>query len=60
MEKVGAIENLRLKEHTHTFINQGGRVGELDFRFPTGAPFNGLKAFLPLLNSQRWIRLPIL
>lgn len=45
MEKVGAIENLRLKEHTHTFINQGGRVGELDFRFPTGAPFNGLKAF---------------
>ncbi|ACK67398.1 carotene 7,8-desaturase [Rippkaea orientalis PCC 8801] len=45
MKKVGAIENLRLKEHTHTFINQGGRVGELDFRFLTGAPFNGLKAF---------------
>ena len=45
MEKVGAIENLRLKEHTHTFINQGGRIGELDFRFITGAPFNGLKAF---------------
>ena len=45
MEKVGAIENLRLKEHTHTFINEGGRVGELDFRFLTGAPFNGLKAF---------------
>jgi zeta-carotene desaturase len=45
MKKVGAIENLRLKEHTHTFINEGGRVGELDFRFPTGAPFNGLKAF---------------
>ena len=45
MKKVGAIENLRLKEHTHTFINDGGRVGELDFRFLTGAPFNGLKAF---------------
>ena len=45
MEKVGAIDNLRLKEHTHTFINNGGKVGELDFRFLTGAPFNGLKAF---------------
>ncbi|NBD16023.1 MAG: 9,9'-di-cis-zeta-carotene desaturase [Cyanobacteria bacterium] len=45
MEKVGAIAHLRLKEHTHTFINEGGKVGELDFRFLTGAPFNGLKAF---------------
>lgn len=45
MAKVGALDNLRLKEHTHTFINKGGRVGELDFRFLTGAPFNGLKAF---------------
>jgi len=45
MKKVGAIENLRLKEHTHTFVNQGGRTGALDFRFITGAPFNGLKAF---------------
>ena len=45
MRKVGAIDNLRLKQHTHTFINEGGRVGELDFRFLTGAPFNGLKAF---------------
>lgn len=45
MKKVGALENLRLKEHTHTFINKGGRVGALDFRFLTGAPFNGLKAF---------------
>jgi zeta-carotene desaturase len=45
MEKVGALSNLRLKEHTHTFINQGGRTGSLDFRFITGAPFNGLKAF---------------
>ena len=45
MNQVGALENLRLKEHTHTFINKGGRVGELDFRFITGAPFHGLKAF---------------
>ena len=45
MKKVGAGDNLRLKEHTHTFINKGSRVGELDFRFITGAPFNGLKAF---------------
>jgi zeta-carotene desaturase len=45
MKKVGAIENLRLKQHTHTFINEGGQIGELDFRFLTGAPFNGLKAF---------------
>lgn len=45
MKKVGALENLRLKQHTHTFINEGGRIGELDFRFLTGAPFNGLKAF---------------
>ncbi|GCL39907.1 carotene 7,8-desaturase [Sphaerospermopsis reniformis] len=45
MEKVGAGNNLRLKEHTHTFINKGGRTGALDFRFITGAPFNGLKAF---------------
>jgi len=45
MQKVGAFENLRLKEHTHTFINKDARIGELDFRFITGAPFNGLKAF---------------
>ncbi|HEY9601273.1 MAG TPA: 9,9'-di-cis-zeta-carotene desaturase [Allocoleopsis sp.] len=45
MKKVGAIDNLRLKEHTHIFVNKGGRTGELDFRFITGAPFNGLKAF---------------
>ncbi|MGB5960951.1 MAG: 9,9'-di-cis-zeta-carotene desaturase [Coleofasciculaceae cyanobacterium] len=45
MKKVGAFESLRLKQHTHTFINKDARVGELDFRFITGAPFNGLKAF---------------
>ncbi|MDY7021878.1 MAG: 9,9'-di-cis-zeta-carotene desaturase, partial [Cyanobacteriota bacterium] len=45
MKKVGAFDNLRLKQHTHTFINRGGTTGSLDFRFITGAPFNGLKAF---------------
>ncbi|HEY9799986.1 MAG TPA: 9,9'-di-cis-zeta-carotene desaturase [Leptolyngbyaceae cyanobacterium] len=45
MNKVGAFSHLRLKEHTHTFVNKGGNLGALDFRFFTGAPFNGLKAF---------------
>jgi len=45
MDKVGAFQHLRLKDHTHTFVNRGGELGELDFRFLTGAPFNGLKAF---------------
>ena len=45
MKKVGASQNLHLKQHIHTFINEGGLVGELDFRFLAGAPFNGLKAF---------------
>jgi zeta-carotene desaturase len=45
MAKVGAGNNLRLKEHTHVFVNKGGNTGALDFRFITGAPFNGLKAF---------------
>ncbi|HBE57981.1 MAG TPA: 9,9'-di-cis-zeta-carotene desaturase [Cyanobacteria bacterium UBA11159] len=45
MEQVGAGDNLRLKEHTHIFVNKEGRTGELDFRFFTGAPFHGLKAF---------------
>ncbi len=45
MKKIGAFENLLPKQHTHTFVNRGGVVKELDFRFPIGAPFNGLKAF---------------
>ena len=32
MKRIGAFKNLRLKEHTHTFINTGGRVASLDFR----------------------------
>ena len=45
MARVGALENLLPKEHTHLFVNTGGDVRQLDFRFPLGAPFNGLKAF---------------
>ncbi|MDJ0707859.1 MAG: 9,9'-di-cis-zeta-carotene desaturase [Leptolyngbyaceae cyanobacterium MO_188.B28] len=45
MKQVGAIDNFRLKEHVHTFVNRGGQIGALDFRFFAGAPFNGLKAF---------------
>lgn len=46
MTKVGAFKHLLLKEHTHQFINKGGKLGELDFRLGgVGAPFNGLKAF---------------
>lgn len=43
MKRVGSFKNLRLKEHTHTFINEGGKVGMLDFRLGgVGAPLNGL------------------
>jgi len=50
MAKCGVLENLLVKEHTHTFCNTGGDVRELDFRFivngmKIGAPFHGLKAF---------------
>lgn len=50
MAKCGVLDNLLVKEHTHTFCNTGGDVRELDFRFflgdqKIGAPFHGLKAF---------------
>lgn len=46
MQRTGGFEkNLRLKEHVHTFVNAGGEVGALDFRFPIGAPVSGLQAF---------------
>lgn len=50
MQRTGAIDEaalgaLRIKEHTHTFVNNGGDIGELDFRFPVGAPVSGLQAF---------------
>ncbi|KAJ6305718.1 hypothetical protein OIU76_002852 [Salix suchowensis] len=46
MKKVGADKNLLVKDHTHTFVNKGGEIGELDFRFLIGAPFHGIRAFL--------------
>lgn len=50
MAKCGVLENLLLKDHTHTFCNANGDVRELDFRFfigdtKIGAPFHGLRAF---------------
>ena len=47
LERVGTFDrSLRLKEHTHIFVNKGGTTGALDFRMGgIGAPFNGLKAF---------------
>ncbi len=54
MKKVGAIENLLPKEHTHLFVNKGGDVKSLDFRFALGAPFNGLKAFFTTAQLN-WI-----
>jgi zeta-carotene desaturase len=45
MKKVGTFESLLPKEHVHNFVNRGGEVKELDFRFFLGAPFHGLKAF---------------
>jgi zeta-carotene desaturase len=46
MKRTGSFDtNLRIKEHVHTFINNGGKTGSLDFRFPIGAPVSGLQAF---------------
>ena len=47
LERVGTFDrSMRLKEHTHVFVNKGGTTGALDFRMGgIGAPFNGLKAF---------------
>jgi zeta-carotene desaturase len=45
MKKIGAFEHLLPKEHVHNFVNKGGQIGQLDFRFFLGAPFHGLKAF---------------
>jgi zeta-carotene desaturase len=46
MKRTGAFDqNLRIKEHIHTFVNDGGSLGALDFRFPIGAPVSGLQAF---------------
>jgi len=46
MKRTGSFdENLRLKQHIHTFVNEGGHLGALDFQFPIGAPISGLAAF---------------
>jgi len=46
MKRTGSFdENLRIKEHIHTFVNEGGSLGALDFQFPIGAPVSGLQAF---------------
>jgi len=46
MKRTGSFDkNLRIKEHVHTFVNEGGHLGALDFRFPIGAPVSGLNAF---------------
>ncbi|KAK4410839.1 Zeta-carotene desaturase, chloroplastic/chromoplastic [Sesamum angolense] len=44
--KVGADKNLIVKDHIHSFVNKGGHIGELNFRFPVGAPLHGIRAFL--------------
>ncbi len=45
MQRIGATDIFLPKEHVHNFINAGGEIGKLDFRFFLGAPFHGLKAF---------------
>ena len=46
MKRTGSFDKyLRVKEHIHTFVNEGGHLGALDFRFPIGAPVSGLQAF---------------
>jgi zeta-carotene desaturase len=46
MKRTGSFEeHLRLKDHIHTFVNDGGHLGALDFQFPIGAPVSGLQAF---------------
>jgi len=46
MKRTGSFDdNLRIKEHIHTFVNTGGKLGALDFQFPIGAPVSGLQAF---------------
>lgn len=54
MKKVGAEKNLLVKDHTHTFVNKGGEIGELDFRFPVGAPIHGIWAFLTTNQLQTY------
>jgi zeta-carotene desaturase len=45
MQRIGAVDIFLPKEHVHNFVNAGGDIGKLDFRFLLGAPFHGMKAF---------------
>ncbi|OIW07145.1 hypothetical protein TanjilG_10118 [Lupinus angustifolius] len=54
MKKVGADNNLLVKDHTHTFVNKGAEIGELDFRFLVGAPLHGIRAFLTTNQLQTY------
>ncbi|GJQ13937.1 hypothetical protein GpartN1_g5728.t1 [Galdieria partita] len=59
MSKLGLLDNLLLKEHVHQYVNKGGDVAGLDFRWGSiGAPWNGIKAFLTTqqLNTVEKIR----
>ena len=57
LRKVGGFDNLLPKEHVHTFVNRGGQLGNLDFRFLLGAPFHGLKAFFTTAQLTWWDKL---
>ncbi len=57
LRKVGGFDNLLPKEHVHTFVNRGGHLGHLDFRFFLGAPFHGLKAFFTTAQLTWWDKL---
>jgi len=51
MRKVGAFENLLPKTTPTCFVNKGGDLRELDFRFLIGAPFNGPQGSSPRPSS---------
>jgi len=57
LRKVGGFEHLLPKDHVHTFVNRGGQLGHLDFRFFLGAPFHGLKAFFTTAQLTWWDKL---
>lgn len=41
LKKVGTFDALLPKAHVHTFVNQGGEIGNLDFRFCWARLFMG-------------------
>ena len=53
MKRTGSFDQyLRIKEHVHTFVNEGGHLGALDFRFPIGAPVSGLQVAMHACPNQ--------